>query len=174
MVCTATPRRCAKLAVVCSNSLCLPPVAGKTSTLHQASHRSGSSATDRISQVELSLHDKDTKPPKFFSIQSQQSTSSKKSRVCIARRHSVWTLISSGMLCVNGWSRGGRSCGSGTDALCERMESGWTFLYGSGIDALRERMKSGWTFLYGSGMDALHERMKSGWTLLRFRHGCFA
>ena len=58
------------------------------------------------------------------------------------------------MLCVNGWGRGGRYCGSIMDSLREQMVSG-------GRNC-------------GSGMDALREQMESGWMLLRFRRGCFA
>ena len=58
------------------------------------------------------------------------------------------------MLCINGWSRGGRYY----------TVPAWICINGWGRGGR----------YYGSGIDALRERMGSRRTLLRFRHGCSA
>ena len=82
------------------------------------------------------------------------------------------------MLCLNGWSWGGRYHGSGMDAVRERMESvpAWMLCMkdGVGLDFISVPAwmlcASGWGRsgrYHGPGMDALREQMGSGWTIVR-------
>ena len=86
--------------------------------------------------------------------------------------------VSAWMLCLNGWSWGGRYHGSGMDAVRERMESvpAWMLCMkdGVGLDFISVPAwmlcASGWGRsgrYHGPGMDALRERMGSGWTIVR-------